>query len=175
MIETSTRPLNLLTENSFVFNVDRLKTLNPHVKSVNLPGVDLAPIKSPTAVERLIDVSNDFQWSPIRAQFLVDEDLLNWFEIWDWMSSIGFPQSQEQFRQIIADKGGLIKGQFSEGTLIVNSAAQNPIVEVSFRNMMPVSLSGIDFTAASAGNVTAFVQFAYQDYSYRRVSKAHLS
>ena len=55
---------------------------------------------------------------------------------------------------------------YSDAFLLLLSNKNNPIVEVRFRNIFPISLSALEFTqsATDVEYITATAEFAYEIY-----------
>jgi len=113
----------------------------------------------------------------------VDEYLENYISLHNWMTGIGFPTDRQEFRTFRdttsnTPAGGskpsvdLIgsatpdRALYSDAYLMVLSNKNNPIVEVIFQNIFPISLGGLDFTqnVTDVEYVTATADFAYQIY-----------
>jgi hypothetical protein len=58
---------------------------------------------------------------------------------------------------------------YSDAFLMILSNKNNPIVEVVFENIFPISLSALDFTQAATDveYMTASAEFAYQIYDIK--------
>jgi hypothetical protein len=105
--------------------------------------------------------------------FLVNEDVQSWKDLHDWFRSFASPDGtdernlktalQNQYNNMASDKQ-----QYSDATLTVLSALNNPILRVEFTNMFPVSLSDIMFdTKQSADDViTADATFVYDQFKF---------
>ena len=68
-----------------------------------------------------------------------------------------------------APQGGIL----SDATLTILSAKNNPIKEVRFRDIFPVSLTGVNYSQ-QAGDVqylTSSVSFKYTTYSFAEPGK----
>ena len=67
--------------------------------------------------------------------------------------------------------GGTVpdKALYSDAFLMILSNKNNPIVEVVFENIFPISLSALDFTqsATDVEYMTASAEFAYQIYDIK--------
>ena len=120
----------------------------------------------------------------LEITFIVDEFLENYRSLHEWMTAIGFPKDRKQFRDFRSNTSNTPSasvgtpskervGQataanalFSDANLIVLSNKNNPIVEVRFSDMFPVSLSGLDYTqiASDVEYLTATVDFRYKLY-----------
>jgi hypothetical protein len=105
--------------------------------------------------------------------FLVNEDVQSWIDLHNWFRSFASPDGtdernlktalQNQYNNMASDKQ-----QYSDATLTILSALNNPIVRVEFTNMFPVSLSDIFFdTKQSADDViTADASFVYDQFKF---------
>jgi hypothetical protein len=73
---------------------------------------------------KAIPVPGDqIQFEDLTLQFLVDENMENYLEIHNWIYSLGYPKSVDQFGDLIrADDNQFVIDnlrQFSDGTLTV--------------------------------------------------------
>ena len=117
--------------------------------------------------------------------FIVDEYLENYITLHNWLTGIGFPKSRSQFstfrdttsktpdsqKGVSTDIGDVKqstpdKSMYSDAFLMILSNKNNPIVEVNFHNVYPISLSALDFSqsATDVEYMTASAEFAYQIY-----------
>ena len=89
-------------------------------------------------------------YEPLSLRFAIDEDLKNYREIFDWMIS--------------NRDAGL---DFSDMILSVLTNHNNGNREFQFRDVFPVSLSGVEFTtqATDVEYLQADVQFRYSEFS----------
>jgi len=90
----------------------------------------------PLAGDRL--VFEDFS-----LQFIVDEQLENYLAIHNWMRGLGFPNSIEDFIDLVTDENNVIDmdQQYSDGTLLVLNNQFNNIAKVKFNGLLPYSLT----------------------------------
>ena len=63
------------------------------------------------------------------------------------------------------------KAMYSDAFLMILSNKNNPILNVNFQNVFPVSLSGLNYTqgATDVDYMTAEVSFKYQIYKFESV------
>ena len=120
-----------------------------------------------------------------QLSFIVDEFLENYRELHEWLTGIGFPKDRKQFKDFrsntsntgsasatpVQDVGKVGKtvsdsAMFSDATLTILSNKNNPIVEVRFSNMYPVSLGALEFNqqATDVEYMTVQPDFTYQLY-----------
>jgi hypothetical protein len=111
-------------------------------------------------------------------RFLVDENLENYMEIYNWIRGLGYPESLQEiydfqtsnpvFQQ--PDKSQM--NLYSDGTLQVLTSKENPNFKVTFKDMWPYSLSTLQFDATSEDiqYFTADVTFKYTIYNITDLS-----
>jgi hypothetical protein len=104
-------------------------------------------------------------YTPLNINFIVDEELATWKNLYNWFTSIADPdgfEKRDHDRELQKNK------HFSDATLTVLSALNNPILRINFRNVFPTTMSDINFdTTLSADNiVTVNATFRYESYVY---------
>ncbi len=127
--------------------------------------------------------------------FLVDENLENYQEIHGWLVGLGFPRDHSEFRNLIgagsdrfpvsnesvSTEPGKVKfgttdqgPVFSDATLTVLSSKNNPQVEIRFRDLFPVSLTGLQYDqqATDVEYLTSTVTFRYTIYDFANVGSS---
>ena len=111
--------------------------------------------------------------------------MYNWYEIFSWMQGIGFPENIDKYGKLksgtIPDLNGdlplkvipqrthgLIYGQ---GTLIINSSQNEPVLKISFIDMHPISLGELSFDTRESDVLyaTASVTFKYDYYTVEKL------
>lgn len=145
-------------------------------KGIVLPGITLANATMPTPHGDLKIHGDTLQFEDLVVTFNVDEEFTSWFEIFDWMNGLGKPIGYEQFdrrkkKQNIPE--GAIVGNsenaalYSDATLLIQTSAKNPKIEVVYKNISPISLSGLDFTAEDSDTniVVSTASFQYDYYT----------
>ena len=127
--------------------------------------------------------------------FLVDENLENFQEIHGWLVGLGFPRDHSEFQNLInagsdrfpvsstsvSTEPGKVKfGTTDQGpalsaaTLTVLSSKNNPQVEIRFRDLFPVSLTGLQYDqqATDVEYLTSTVTFRYTIYDFANVGSS---
>lgn len=173
---TRTPPVtDLLQPTKFVLQFDRIKTVQFFCQSINIPGVNLgqAPINLPMA--DIFAPGNKITYNPLNVHFTVDAKLQGWQELHSWYRAIASPESYaerktltEAANQFAANK----KTNYSDATLTVLSALNNPILRVKFINCFPITLSDIIFdTTQSADDViSADGTFMFDYFNFEDIS-----
>ena len=114
-------------------------------------------------------------YNPFSIHFTIDESLNGWRQLHDWFRSIASPVSFEERNRLTAlqnaNKTSSSLDSYSDATLTVLSALNNPILRVKFINVFPITLSDIIFdTTQSADNiVTADCVFTFDYFDFEKV------
>ena len=169
----------------FRFMINQLPKVEFFTTSANLPGISLSELVIPTPYTNIPIVGDKITYENLTLTFIVDEFLENYISIHNWLIGIGFPENREQFTTFrsttsntsIAGAGGNTdigkvgkptadRPLYADATLTVLSNKNNPIVEVRYSDMFPVSLSGLDYNsqAADVDYLTATIDFRYKLY-----------
>jgi len=164
---------NYLQPTKFLMSFNRIPNATWFCQSVNIPGVSVgqAPINFPSVM--VYSPGNQITYNNFNMTFLVNEDVQSWIDLHDWFRSFASPDGtnernlksalQNQYNNVSSEKQ-----QYSDATLTILSAMNNPILRVEFTNMFPVSLSDIIFdTKQSADDIiTADATFVYDQFKF---------
>ena len=179
--------LDYASPTQFRFGIHQLPKVEFFGTAVNLPGITLGVIQQPTPFKNIPITGDKLEYENLTLTFIVDEYLENYISLHTWMTGIGFPEERKQFRtfrDVTSNVGGGSKDEpsaeigqiddsstsdrsmYSDAFLLLLSNKNNPIVEVRFRNIFPISLSALEFTqsATDVEYITATAEFAYQIY-----------
>ena len=178
--------LDYASPTQFRFGIHQLPKVEFFTVSANLPGISAGTATHATPFKDIPIMGEKLEYENLSISFIVDEYLENYISLHNWMVGIGFPENREQFRTFRdvtsntpADGGtpsvDLIgsatpdKAMYSDAFLQILSNKNNPILEVSFENAFPISLSALDFTqtATDVEYLVATAEFAYQIYEIK--------
>ena len=185
--------LDYASPTQFKFGVIKLPKVEYFCTAANIPGISLGQASQPTPLKDIPIPGDKLDYDNLNITFLVDENLENYREIHGWLTGLGFPKDNEQFRNLqnagsdrfpttkntglnkelgqirkaVQDDGGL----YSDATLFVLTSKNNANLEVRFRDLYPVSLSGLDYNQQETDiqYLTANVTFAYKIYEFATV------
>ena len=169
---------NFLSPTGFKFSLKRSPGVAFFCNQANIPSLDLGIATQPTYLKD-IDVPGDkIQFGDLTLRFLVDEDLVNYMEIQNWIRGLGYPESLTEFDRLETES--VLPGNFgkagdniySDGTLQVLSSNLVAKFNVNFKDMFPYSLSTITFDATDTDieYFTAEVSFKYTIYNLTDLS-----
>ena len=126
----------------------------------------------------------------LNITFLVDEELQNYREIWDWLVGIGAPKKHSQWTSILSKGDGAVRtfatpdadtrtkatydesNLYSDSTLIVYSSKNQPKVNIHFKNMFPTNLSSLEYSQelTDVEYFKATASFRYLYYEFETVT-----
>ena len=103
------------------------------------------------------------QYDDLRITFMVDEDMENYLQLYQWMTSLGFPESLAESIPLDPNEEDLLMGARSDGTLLVYNSSFQPIAKIFFRDMFPSALTPVPFSADATdiNYIMATVTFKY--------------
>ena len=164
---------NLLSPVGFKFVLAKAPKVDFFSNFAGIPAITLGSALQ-TRYGKNIDIPGDkMDFEDFKLRFLVDENMENYMEIWNWMTGLGFPYSLEQYSDLRdnskVDKSPELKTDFyerSDGTLNILNSSFNVQSQVIFTGMYPIFLSALDFDATSEdiNYFTAEVTFKYTYY-----------
>lgn len=168
MTEVTNR--NLINGFNFEFTLKRTPNVVYFCQAANLPGVSTQRVDINNPFTKIPFQGDHLDWEELRITFLVDEDLNNWKEIFNWIVGYTFPQNFAQYRQAKKDNIPETKnnsGIECDASLILKTNLSNPRWAVRFRNISPITLSGLEFktTDQSVTYMEATTTFAYTYYT----------
>ena len=119
-----------------------------------------------------IDVPGDkITYGDLSIKFLVDEDMSNYMAIHDWITGLGFPESAQDYRDLLTIENDVTKPSdpkraFSDGSLYILNSNYNTTAIVKFKDLFPVSLTSLEFdsTQTDIQYFTAQASFKYTIY-----------
>lgn len=161
-----------LSPNGYLFSLARIPSATYFCQEVNLPDVNLGTAITATRFTDFPTPGDKMEFGQLQIQFLVDERMFNYKEIFNWIQGLGFPERNQQFSNQVDQS---LITQLSDSQKVVSDAiltilgnTNNPIQTVQFVDCFPETLSSLTFTSTSPdvqyliGNAT----FRYSYYKF---------
>jgi hypothetical protein len=153
---------NYLANNYFKFEFTRLPTVTYFCQQVNLPGIAFDVARFPTTAGLPHKTpAGQYNYDNLNVSFMVDENMKNWIEVYEWIQSIG----------ILNDISDTIphNDKFSNAVLTVMSSSYKPNLEITFYDAFPVALSGIEFNSTLPDTIAIIstASFAFNYYTVK--------
>ena len=181
--------LDYASPTQFKFGIHQLPKVEFFTVAVNVPAINIGITYYPTPLKDIPMMGDKVTYDNLTISFIVDEYLENYLSLHEWITGIGFPKDRKQFsdfRTASASMPGqktkqttdLKTGQatsvlsmFSDATLTILSNKNNPIIQILFQDMFPVSLSGLEYNqdATDVEYMKANAEFAYNIYEITSV------
>lgn len=143
--------------------IHRLPTTSFTVQSIALPTISLPAVQQPTPLSNIKKAGDHLTYEDLRVRFLVDQQLANYLEIFNWMIDLGTPDWPGQYSEMTFEPG---TREASDVTLFILDAKKNPIFNVVFNSAVPISLSGLTFdsTVGAQAYQSADMTLAYRSF-----------
>lgn len=162
---------NYLSPVGFKFILSEYPKVDFFSNSSQIPGINLGVAVQSNYLKDIPIPGDKLSYDDFSFEFFVDENLQNYLQVHNWMRGLGYPQSVSEYQELLNSdelNPGVQDANFgqSDGSLILYNSNYNPIAQVNFRGLFPVSLSTLDFNAKvqDINFVTANVTFKYTLY-----------
>ena len=189
---TETSPLNrqptaldYSSPTQFRFLINQLPKVQYFTTEASVPGITLTEGQFNTPLKDIELLGDKLTYEDLTIKFIVDENLENYIEMHTWLTGIGFPKDRKQFsefRSVTSNMSTTTRGESkdigdvrastpelamtSDAVMTILTNKNNPVVECRFKDVFPVSLSGLSYTqnATDVDYLTADVTFKYTIY-----------
>ena len=177
--------LDYASPTQFKFIINQLPKVEFFTVAASIPAITLGESVLPTPFRQIPIQGDTITFDSFDISFIVDEYLENYLSLHNWITGIGFPETTEQFTTFrdktsetpsnafpargINRTSGMStpdNPNYSDATLTILSNKNNPIVEVRFRDMYPVSLGALEYdqNATDVDYLRTAATFSYQLY-----------
>ncbi|MBC8443031.1 MAG: hypothetical protein H8D80_02440 [Proteobacteria bacterium] len=158
---------NSLLPTSYKFVLGRAPHLTFFCQSLSLPTISIDSIVQDSPFSDIHVPGGKASFENLTLNFIVDEKMANWLEIYHWMTSLT-PTDQLSIRDE-NNKTGIVRpsDRFSDLSVVVTTNQSNGQIIINFKNAFPISLGEIEFssTDTTSDPVTSNVSFQYDTYS----------
>ena len=189
---TETSPLNrqptaldYSSPTQFRFLINQLPKVQYFTVTANVPGLTLGDATYATPLKDIPLPGEKITYDDLTITFIVDENLENYIEIHNWLTSLGFPKDRSQFKTFRESTSNLknttvgtstdigdVKPitsdtpMFSDCVLTILSNKNNPVAECRFADCFPTSLGALEYTqnTTDVDYLTVDVTFKYKIY-----------
>jgi len=172
------RPENIsyLSPVGFKFLLNKLPNVEYFCQGITLPGVSLMSVPLETPFTRIPFPGDRVEFQDFIVRFIIDEDMLNFREIFKWMQGLGFPDDFDQFKALKTTdpaNQGPDSGIKSDATLIVLTGSYTPKIKVSFKDCFPMMLSAVNFDTANEDimYIQADATFSYRSFDIENIQQ----
>jgi hypothetical protein len=167
---------NFLSPVGFQFILQKKPKIDFFCNNANIPGINLGVAMQGSPLKAIPVPGEILTFEDLTLRFLVDEDMENYLEVWNWLCQFGFPEDFGQYQQLLNEDENSVGVQnaisgMSDGTLLIYNSNYNPNIKVEFKDLFPVSLSSIvfDSTPSDITYASAEVVFKYTIYDIIKI------
>ena len=164
--------INPLSPNGFSFSITKLPNVSFFCQRVTLPNISLAAIDQMNPFSNRPIPGEIMTFSELSVQFLIDEQLLNYTSIFQWMVALGFPESHDQYKNFVGGQSSTVYTElaknYSDATLGILDSQNNTVKNFMFYDLFPISLDAIQFES-TAMDVNYVLGNATFRYSYFKI------
>ena len=159
---------NFFTPLEFLVTINRLPNIEFFTQRTVIPGISANPIRHPTMFNAIYETPDELTYNNFEFSFIIDENMNNFLEVFNWMVSMTGPKNFDQFKQLKESKEGII----SDISIVVLNSNKNSSIRINFKDCFPISLSEItlDTTQSDVQYPTATVTFQYDYYEIEKVN-----
>lgn len=173
--------LDYLKPNGFKFQIHNLPNVSYFCQGANIPAIQIGSPTVPTPLADIPYPGDKLTYGDLVIRFLVQENMANYIELYNWLIGLGFPENHDQYKNwnesqryrfpAISDKRLGALGNFSDADFFILDSDNNPNVKISFTDVFPVSLEGLDFDISSgrADFLVGIAAFKYRHYTIQAI------
>ena len=175
--------LSYLAPTQFELLVKKLPNTKYFATGVNIPSVNIGESLQPTRLGANIKLPGDkINYGELTITFIVDENMENWTEMFNWMEGITASTDTEKYRLLVGankredqpqDHSGDDKEMYSDMTIVVTTAANNPNRYIRIADAYPSTLGEITMDTTVAGGlsyVTCTATFFFTNFEISSTS-----
>ena len=165
---TDTQPANLNQLNvvGFQVNFSRLPNTEYFCQRVNIPAVILGETHESNPFMNTPLEGDTLSYEALSISFILDEDIQNYMEIYNWLTAIGFPRDYTQFAALKRTENfpTETEGLYSDIDIMLQTNKSNPNYIIKFQDVFPTALSSIqlDSTATTIEPIVVDAAFNFR-------------
>ena len=184
-IQRQPTELDYADPTKFKFSITKLPKVEFFTTQASVPGVTLGESIFPTPFKEIPVQGDQLTFDNLEITFIVDEKLENYKELHQWLVGIGFPRARTQFASFRKEESEVfptadsvtgdatkpgrptgVQAMYGDATLTIMTSKNNPVMEVRFSDLYPVSLGALQFDqqATDITYLTATATFSYKLY-----------
>lgn len=165
-MDVTSQSVNYLNTQTFGFSSNICPSLKDYVTAVSIPGITLGEAQIETPFVARKEPGDKLIYSVLGITFLVDEDMKNWKEVYNWLTALGFPENFQQYGNFNNARRVNLKSVFDDLQIMIYSNQSLPILKVTFKDAFPVAIGDIPLSSQDTGVSMPIctVDFQYRSY-----------
>lgn len=153
---------NFLNPIGYLLKLEKFEGVDFFCQTANIPDVSM-PVTEVASPFRNLPIvpGGGVTFGDFSVRFIVDEDLVNYNSIYKWIRDNGNADQMQR----TTEKSDI----YTNGQLNIVTSQYNPAFIIDYRDIFPISLSGLQFdaTMTDVEYITAEVTFKHQQFFIR--------
>jgi len=165
--------LDYLRPNGFKFQIHNIPNVSYFCQAANIPEMNMMPGIQSTPLVDIPHPGDKIEFGQLMIRFLIQEDMINYKELYNWMVGLGFPEDSKQHAAYGISQGYRFPDSnngstsYSDATLMILDSNNNPVQKINFKDAFPVSIQGLDFeiSTGSTEYMVGVAMFRYTSFT----------
>lgn len=161
------KPTNYLQNSSFMMTIPKFPNVQFYGQSISIPQISLNSASVGTPFVNIPLAGDKPEFSPLTVNFIIDEKMNNYYEVFNWIKSIGFAESNTDYTNY-ANKNVYQQLGEQDVSVFVMDGRNNLARTIVFYDAIPIGLSTIELTSqdTSTNYTYGSATFAYTYYDF---------
>jgi len=159
---------NLLSQINFKMLLRRSPNVDYFCSKVNIPGIILPVVWQNTPFVDIPQTGDRASFKPLVVTFKVDEDLINYMNMYSWLRDLGFTDQFQQYKDLKSHPQYTGVGLRSDIVVSILDSTRNANFTITYYDAIPIELSDLQFDAQALNPlmVNASVVIRYLNWDY---------
>jgi len=153
---------NFINPVEFRFTIQRLPNVEFYIQGVTLPDISSGYTTQFTPFKTIYHHGDKVEFGDLQMTIVVDEDMTSYLDVWRWLIALTKPEGFEQYNQLSTSDQGL----YSDATLTIMNSNKNANIEVTFKDLFPISVGNIDLSTSQTDIAPPTVSLSFKYSSY---------
>lgn len=162
--------INGLSSTGFMFSITKLPELTYFCQAAAVPAISLDAAEQGSPFVRIPVPGEILTYGELNIQFMIDEKMLNYKAVYNWMVGLAFPTDNDEYKQFISKQstGSELIKSYSDGSLVILGSNFHPVQTFTFIDMFPTSLETLMFQSNSP-DIQYLIGSANFRYTYMKM------
>ena len=171
---------NLQSSSNFNVIIPRLKNAAYFIQDVTLPGLSSSSANAANQFKSIPFTPDRLEFGNLEVSIRMQEGMRAWFEVFQWMIGITFPNKHEQYYRLHTNNIPEIErpaakelnnsNLYDQIVLMILDSNYQPYLEITFKDAYTISMSDLTFTSQDDKNETMTFNVTFT-YDYYRVTE----
>ena len=163
---------NNLLPNRFRLAIKRAPNVEFWVQEIEIPGFSIESVGVGTPFVEIPESGEHIAYEDLGISFLVDSELANYFEVYQWLRSLGKPERFGEYARLVKAPIVLDEGVKSDFVVFVLNGMQQPTKKFTFHDAFPYAIGGLRFnsTDPDLSRIVCHTAFKYTYFDLESIT-----